>query len=243
MILPELAFPLLITAMLTVFIGALLQGSIGFGLALVAAPFLLLIDPVFVPGPLLIAALCMTILMSFREWKSIDAAAVKWALPGRIAGTVAGVVFLSLLPKDSMLVAFGILILIAVFMSIIGITFRPGKPALLIAGTISGFMGTTSAIGGPPMALLYQNAPGSQMRATLSVLFAIGSLISIIALAVTGHLGTRHAMASLVLIPGVVAGFYLSPVLTKRIDKGAIRPVVLTVAGAAAVIVIVKGLF
>lgn len=44
-----------------VMIGALLQGSIGFGMGPLSAPMLLPIDPVFVPGPLLLSALILII--------------------------------------------------------------------------------------------------------------------------------------------------------------------------------------
>ena len=47
--------------------GAILQGSVGFGLGLIGVPLLVLIDPVFVPGPLLLAAFLLNLLMSHRE--------------------------------------------------------------------------------------------------------------------------------------------------------------------------------
>ncbi len=51
-------------AILIVVIGSILQGSIGFGLGPFSVPLLLLIDPVFVPGPLLLSALVLTILIN-----------------------------------------------------------------------------------------------------------------------------------------------------------------------------------
>ena len=35
----------------------------------------------------------------------------------------------------------------------------------LIAGLLSGFMGTITSVGGPPMAMVYQNMPGPKVRA------------------------------------------------------------------------------
>lgn len=46
-------------AMGIVSLGALVQGTIGFGLAIVAAPLLYRINPVLVPTPIIIAALVM----------------------------------------------------------------------------------------------------------------------------------------------------------------------------------------
>ena len=52
--------------------GAVIQGSIGFGYALVAVPAMVLLLPWAVPVTPLFLALPMTLLMSAREWRSID---------------------------------------------------------------------------------------------------------------------------------------------------------------------------
>src|SRR5215213_3083838 len=51
--------------------GAVIQGSIGFGYALVAVPAMVLLLPWAVPVTRLFLALPMTLLMSAREWRSI----------------------------------------------------------------------------------------------------------------------------------------------------------------------------
>ena len=53
-------------------IGTLLQGSVGFGLGLLSVPILLLIDPVFIPGPILLIAFFLNIFIITRERESID---------------------------------------------------------------------------------------------------------------------------------------------------------------------------
>lgn len=45
-----------LVATIVVVTATLLQASIGFGLALLAPPLLYLIDPVFVPAPMIVAA-------------------------------------------------------------------------------------------------------------------------------------------------------------------------------------------
>jgi len=81
-------------------LGAILQGSVGFGLGLLGVPLLVLIDPVFIPGPLLLlAAFLLNLLISRRERMSIDFASVRWAVPGRILGAVLGAGLLALIPQ------------------------------------------------------------------------------------------------------------------------------------------------
>ena len=63
-----------------------------------------------------------------------------------------------------------------------GLRGDPRPPALLIGGVLAGVMGTIAAVGGPPLALLYQHAPGAQVRGTLSGLFFLGTIVSLAAL-------------------------------------------------------------
>src|SRR4051794_41256224 len=53
-------------------VGAVIQGSIGFGYAFVAVPAMALLYPEAVPVTPLLLALLMTMLMSAREWRSLD---------------------------------------------------------------------------------------------------------------------------------------------------------------------------
>ncbi len=222
--------------------GATLQGTIGFGLALVAAPFLVLIDPVLVPGPLLMAALVLALMMSWREREHLDLHGLKWAVVGRVGGSAAGAALLRALPANAIAVTIGVLVLVAVALSCVGLRVKPDSRGLFWAGTLSGFMGTTSSIGGPPMALIYQDSPGAKLRAMLSSFFVIGTIISVGLLAAFGSFGQAQAKAGAALIPGVVAGFALSSVVRKVLDRRAVRPAVLAVSSVAAVAVIVKTL-
>ena len=61
-------------------------------------------------------------------------------------------------------IGLGAAVLIAVAMSI-WLPSVPTTPSLTVgAGAVSGFMGTTTGVGGPPMALLYQRV-GAARRA------------------------------------------------------------------------------
>ena len=78
--------------------GAAVQGAVGFGMALLAAPLLVLIRPELVPGPLLINGLALTLLVARRERDSIDLFGVKWALVGRVPGVALGALALATVP-------------------------------------------------------------------------------------------------------------------------------------------------
>ena len=60
-----------VLALVAVAVGAVIQGSIGFGYAFVAVPAMALLYTEAVPVAPLLLALPMTVLMSAREWTSI----------------------------------------------------------------------------------------------------------------------------------------------------------------------------
>jgi uncharacterized protein len=222
-------------ASFALFIGALVQGSVGFGLNLIAAPILAIIDPTLVPGPALVAAFVLTILITRRERASIDARGVGWAMVGRVPGTVLAAVAMVVLPERGLAVFFAVLVLLAVVMSAGRWHLAPTTGVLVGAGVLSGLMGTATSIGGPPMALVYQREQGPVIRATLSGYFVLGSILSLAVLAVIGEFGGDEIVASAALVPGLLACFLLSRQTTRVIDRGYARQAVLFVSAGSAV--------
>lgn len=229
-------------AVAVVAVGALLQGAVGFGVALVAAPFLALIDPGLVPGPMIVAALVLTLLMAVRERRSMDVRGLGWAIPGHVIGTAGAAVLLALVPPRGLGLTFGGLILLAVGLSAVGRAPPIRRDTLLGAGLLSGFMGTTTSVGGPPIALLLQGADGPRLRGTLAGFFFFGGVVSLVGLAAAGRFGLAEAGQGLALVPGILVGLALSGRAARRVDRGWVRPAVLTVAATAAVGVLVRSL-
>jgi uncharacterized membrane protein YfcA len=223
-------------------LGAIVQGSVGFGLGMLGAPILLLIDPRLVPGPLLVTAGVLITLLTRREWRDIRFGDLAWSVPGRIVGTAAAVVFLGVIPPDRIEVALGIMVLLAVGVSASGIAVPLTPRTFLGAGALSGFFGTATAIGGPPIALLYQRERGPVVRGTLSAFFVFGVVISLTGLALAGRFGEAQIRLSLVLIPGVLVGYALSTRLSRLLDRGWTRPAILVASSVAGAIVVVRHL-
>ncbi len=235
---PELA-----TASAVVLAGAAVQGAVGFGFALVAAPILLLVDVRLVPGPLIFASLLLTALTALREHRAIDLDGVGWSLVGRLPGTVLGAAVVNAVAPDEMALPVAAIVLVGVALTATRLHLRPTARTLLGAGVLSGFMGTASSIGGPPIALVYQRAPGPRLRATLGGYFAIGSVISLAALWWIGRFGRDEVGMGLALLPGVVVGFAASGRIARFLDGGYTRASVLFVSAAAGAIAIVRQLF
>ena len=220
--------------------GAIFQGSVGFGLGMLAAPLLVLIDPDLVPAPLLLAALALTLLVAFSERGAIDLKGVGWALVGRIPGTLIGASTLAVASRNATTILVGIIVFVAIGLIGSGMNLSRTPRVLLAAGTLSGFMGTTTSIGGPPIAALYHNAPGAQIRGTMASFFVVGLVVSLSALAFVGRFGFDELYAGAFLLPGVVAGFAVSRRIAPILDRGYTRVAVLTVSALAGLSVIVQ---
>jgi len=159
-------------------IGACIQGTLGFGLGLIAAPVLALVDKDLIPGPLLLIGVATTTTVFLRERGSVDWRGMKWAIVGRVAGTAIGAWAVVAFSKDALIVALSLSVILGVIMSVAGWNFRPTTTSLIGAGTLSGIMGTLTSIGGPPMALVYQKESAQWLRSTLLVFFLIGATLS-----------------------------------------------------------------
>ncbi|WP_026970543.1 sulfite exporter TauE/SafE family protein [Aliagarivorans marinus] len=193
-----------LAAFCLVFLGALVQYTVGFGMAVVAAPLLFLLSPIYVPGPLVILALVVSILSSYENRKNISLGGLKAALIGRLPGSIVGGVLLTQIDVSELSLWLGVAVLIAVVISLLPFRVNPTPRRLAVAGFLSGFMGTSTSIGGPPMALLMQHQQADLLRANLAAFFLASSLMSLAVQIPTGYMSWQHLMASLPLIPAVI---------------------------------------
>ena len=77
-------------AMALIFVGSFVQTAIGFGLAIVAAPLLFLVSPDYVPAPICLVGLFISLFNAFKHRANISIGGLKIALLGRILGSLAG---------------------------------------------------------------------------------------------------------------------------------------------------------
>ncbi len=117
----------IILAISIITIGVTIQGSIGFGLGPFGVPLLLLIDPVFIPGPLLFSAFFLNLLMLRRENHAVKLDEIKWALFGRIIGSILAVFVLKIIAKDVLSLFFAVMVLVACGISISGLKIYINK--------------------------------------------------------------------------------------------------------------------
>ena len=107
----------------------------------------------------------------FSHWRSISFSGLKFAILGRIPGTISGGMLLVWISVEQLALWVGISVIVAVILSLSNLKLKPSNGSLFSAGFLSGFMGTSTSIGGPPMALLLQHEKSDYIRANMSAFF------------------------------------------------------------------------
>jgi uncharacterized protein len=230
-------------ALSIVTLGIALQGVVGIGFALVAAPLLFLIDPLFVPVPLIILGALLSGYMVAKGRHHLSWRRLMPALIARVPGSWLGALLLASVSPAILSLILGSTLLLSVTLSWRN-TFKitMSTRSLSIAGFFSGVIGTATSVGGPPMALVYQESNVLTARSELAAFFLAGLPITLIMLAITGSLPMESLLLTLKMVPGLVAGVFVARRIDRYIDKQSAKPLLLSMSMLGAVLVLVQGL-
>lgn len=220
-------------AALVILVGSYVQSSIGFGLAIISAPLLFAIDPLYVPGPVTVCALTLSLANTYHHRKAVSLKGLQYAIAGRIPGTIAGGFLLLWISHEALALWLGASVLLAVGLSLSSLVIRPTNSAMVTAGFLSGFMGTSSAIGGPPMALVMQHEGNDFIRANLAAFFIVSCIMSLIMLTSIDRFGSDELWVCLPLLPSTLMGYWLARKTMHRISHSRLRLVSLVLCALA----------
>jgi uncharacterized membrane protein YfcA len=224
---PELAI-----LAVTIFIASGLQGSIGFGAGLVAAPVIALVEPSLLPAVVVMLAALVTLLVTIRERSHLDVRGAGWALAGRIPGSVVGAWLVVSAPALAMSWLVAVCVLAGVGLAFLGWRPAPRRRALVLAGALSGIMGTATSVG--------QGQPPARLRGTMSAFFLVGSLVSVLLLALAGTVTAGVLEAVVWLSPAVLAGFGLSRWISRFLDAARLRLLALSASAGGALLLVAR---
>lgn len=238
----DLGWPMLAAVSLAILVGAFVQGMSGLGLGLVAAPVLIAVDPRIGPGPLLAIAILLSAFMMRREFGAIDRQGLALSLVGRVGGSLVAGLVIAWLSVTAYELIFGVFILAAVLLSVLGLRVERTPWNLVSAGFTSGIMGTLTGAGSPTIALIYQRSDGATVRATLSAFFLASSLISLAVLIGVGKMEARQWALTALCLPVMLVGFGLSNLVVKHLADAKIRWFVLGLAGSSSLLLIIRAL-
>lgn len=203
---------------IVVVVAAWLQGAVGFGLGMIAAPVMALLRPDLLPATVIVLAFLTSLFVLLREWKAVNWRMFGWIFIGRLPGTLIGAVAVAVFSPVYISLLVGITVIAGIVLSSLGWFPRPNRRNLIVAGTVSGVLGTSTSIGGPPVAIIMRQQPPSIIRATISAYFTVGSVISLAALWVGGSFDTSHLLAAAFLAPFVLIGLMVSTVVGRQLN-------------------------
>jgi uncharacterized membrane protein YfcA len=221
-------------------IGSAFQAAVGIGMALFVVPILALVDPSFIPGPMLLAGTVLAAMTAYPERDAIDLKGLGVALCGLAVGTLAGALALRFVAGPHMPRVFGVAILAAVLVSVLGLTISVSTRSLLLGAAASGIAGTMAGIHGPPMSLVFQHAEPRVARAMLGAFFTVAYLGSVATLALFGLFGTPQLERAIVLLPGVAIGLAVAPVARRFINRHRLRLAILGVAAISGAVLVLS---
>lgn len=207
------------------FLGGIIQGSMGFGMAMVVAPPLLLI----LPATTLVPAMSMASVLNsaIAAWSlrgHIDHGTLWPLVAGGLVGIPAGIYLLTTLDGPVFKAGVGVLMIALAAMLLSGrrVHLRNPRAALFPVGAASGFLGGSISIGGPPIVLFLTNLGVARdtFRANLLAYFSITSAVGVTGYVVSGILTREVAWFGLGIVPVVFFGTQLGLVLATRIHHG-----------------------
>ncbi len=124
-------------------------------------------------------------------------------------------------------------VLLAVTISYFGKQFEYTPSRLGMAAFVSGVMGTTTSIGGPPMAMVMQHGNPKNVRANLSLYFVYSCTLSLISYAMMGLINKSLLLYSLSFLPFCILGFVMGIRARHYVDGGRFRPLLLSLCSIA----------
>ncbi len=225
---------------LAAFVSGMAQSCLGFGMALIMAPcIMLLIEPMaVVPTVLLLSALNTFIIAANSQHL------IRWSLLfplaiGGVIGFTLGIQALLMLDPSIIRLFVGILVLL--FTGFLWSGWRRPLPetpwTLGPVGLLSGFTGGATSISGPPVVLFLanQNTPRDAFRANLVCYFFIINCYGIMRFSLNGILNQQVMIYAAVFFPatllGTMTGIYFGKIIPENVFRQAVF-MVLTIMGA-----------
>ena len=228
--------PLLVSGLALLF-GSAVEAATGYGSAVIALPVMELAFPSHMPALLILLGPPLVVPMAGVERRYVDAPAVVQVASGLIFGTVLAIPVLDLVSGRSLRLLFGFATLAALVSLTVmrrGVVRTPRRS--LAAGVASGFMGTATGMSGPPLAVVFAHEHGPAVRATLGMVYTIGSAFSIGALLVARRIDLADLWLAALLTVPVAAGFAAGRLLLKRVSRRFLHFVILGLVGACAAV-------
>jgi uncharacterized protein len=229
-----------------VFIAALVGGLTGFGFALILAPnLMLLLSPkTAIPVVTLLSVVLNSVLFyETRKWA--NPRDIRPLIVSGILGMLCGALLLIYLNVPLLKLLTGAVIIPFAVALLLDVKIKTDSKFLQIPmGLLSGFLGGSTSMSGPPVVLFFQNSGLEKkvFRANLLVYFFLIYPLTLPTYWVGGLLTSEVLSTALFTVPAMVIGALLGAKLVHRVDEKLFRRITLFLVIASGVFSIVTGL-
>ena len=228
---------------LVVAVAGAIQLAAGFGFGLAAVP---LLSVVLDPHDAVIVALGLaTFTNSYQAWTGrhhADRGVAGRMLAGAAVGLPIGLLVYVLADDQWLGIVIGVAVLAAVVVIAKGLDLRHAGPGLdVTGGLVSGALTMSAGVNGPPLVFVLQARHFDQQRfrSTITTIFAVLDIVSMVIFAATGELTRDITLAIAVALPALALGAATGISLRRHLDARRFRRLVLsllTVAGISALV-------
>ena len=237
-----------IVAMLGLMAGSTVLGTLGFGLAIAAAPLLLLVlDVQSVVVILNVAPILIYVLIIARTWRVIPFGQIVPVVAAGLVGAPIGVLALSFVPENLLRITISLLILAltACVVFRVQIPYGRSEKTLIPVGFSVGALVIATGMGGPILALmmLYKVWSAEMLRGSLALFFLLIMATGALGYGVAGlYTAERVGLILLVIVP-VLFGFRLSNLIVGRLDERRFRHGVIAFITVSSLVVLGREMF
>jgi len=222
----------IVFGMIVILFSAFIQGLTGFGMSIVAMPFLLRIMPLKEIVPVIIVLALFTniyFLISFR--KSIRFRKFVLLTAASLLFLPLGAYSLKHLNPDYLKLIFGILVTGFSLLLILKKTFpiRHEKSGYAITGALSGFLNGSLSLSGPPVVLFLsmQGTAKDTFRANITVYFMILNFVTMLVFLGNGLLNVVVFEKTLYFMAALIIGVFAGMMAFKKLKEEVFKRVVL----------------
>ena len=226
---------------------AALQGLTGFGFSILAIPLItLFISPKTAVPILLIYSMIINIVVLYSARKAVNLKKIWILLAAGIITMPLGTHLLVIMNENLLKIFIGSMILIFGILLLIGFRkqFTNEKIAMLPVGMISGLLGGSISISGPPIILFLSNQEVDKytFRGNLAAYFFILNLFTIPVYYLNGLLTKEVWNYSLTFLPGLMIGVVVGNLLSHKIKENHFKKITLILLIIMGLLSIVSGL-
>jgi uncharacterized protein len=216
--------PSLLTIIGILFFSTFTRSAVGFGDALIAMPFLILIVGLQIATPLVaLIGLTVSLILLIHEWRTLDLRKLWWLIFSTFLGIPFGLVLLRFASEDLAKALLGILLVIYGLYQLLGLSLpRMRHPVFaIIFGFIAGILGSAYNTSGAIIAIYgtLQKWEPDYFRINLQGYFLLTNWLVVVSHGLAGLWTLEVWQLYLYCLPAVAVGAWVGEIVSKKIPQ------------------------